>query len=305
MIFYDHIKGCGSFANDSDGQWTWLQFKNGSDWWDNPNHLSGLINNPHLILRHGNNNTDPINYAKALIAGSAEAIDAGRIITSSMPGQVIDQPLEFQTTIDIRNTSNNSSASEETFINSDEFKGIRFFNESGNYNNLDFYLYDFPNVGLKIASRASAGSNIFTWLIFSSRTISLCTSTHIIGELAVDNQVNALYFNATSDRRAKTNLKAADSATALEIVNKLPIYTFNYKSDMDETSIGVLAQDAALFDGALNENFSMVTNREATGKDGDYMQIKESKMVYVLWAAVQQQQKQIKHLEARIEQLEK
>jgi len=49
----------------------------------------------------------------------------------------------------------------------------------------------------------------------------------------------------------------------------------------------------------------MVTNREATGKDGDYMQIKESKMVYVLWAAVQQQQKQIKHLEARIEQLEK
>lgn len=305
MIFYDHIKGCGSSASDSSGQWTWLQFRNASDWWSNPNHLSGLINSPHLILRHGNNNTDPISYGDALIKGSAEAIDVGCIITSSMPGQVINQPLEFQTAIDIRNTSNNSSASEETFINSDEFKGIRFLNESNNYNNLDFYLYDFPNVGLKIASRASAGSNIFNWLIFSSQTITLCTSTHITGELAVDKQINALYFNATSDRRAKTNLKAADSATALEIVNKLPIYTFNYKSNMDETSIGVLAQDAALFDGALSENFSMVTNREATGKDGDYMQIKESKMVYVLWAAVQQQQKQIKHLEARIEQLEK
>lgn len=139
----------------------------------------------------------------------------------------------------------------------------------------------------------------------NGQRIALGKPTTISGNLTVTQQVKALYFNATSDRRAKTNLKAADSAAALDIVNKLPIYTFNYKEDRtNETSIGVLAQDAALFDGVISDGFSMVANREATGKDGDYMQIKESKMVYVLWAAVQQQQKQINYLEKRVEQLE-
>lgn len=31
MIFYDHIKGCGNAAADDKGQWTWIQFKNGTN----------------------------------------------------------------------------------------------------------------------------------------------------------------------------------------------------------------------------------------------------------------------------------
>ena len=95
--------------------------------------------------------------------------------------------------------------------------------------------------------------------------------------LTVKNKCEALYFNATSDRRAKSNITPTQFS-ALNIVNSLPIYTFNY-NNKEEKTIGLIAQEAAEFD--LN-GFNMVDNLEATGQDGDFMQMKESKLVYVL-----------------------
>lgn len=104
MIFYDHIKGCGNSAADKNGQWTWIQFKNGKgDWWDNPQNLSGLLCSPHIILKHGNNNTDPATYQKAIQDGHAEAIDLGNILTSNAPEQVMTQPLSYQAAVKIDN----------------------------------------------------------------------------------------------------------------------------------------------------------------------------------------------------------
>ena len=87
----------------------------------------------------------------------------------------------------------------------------------------------------------------------------------------------APYFNATSDRRAKENIKKVDFS-ALSIINSLPIYSFNYK-DSDKPSIGVIAQEALKYN---IEDFSLVENEEASGENNDYMSIKESKLIYIL-----------------------
>lgn len=103
------------------------------------------------------------------------------------------------------------------------------------------------------------------------------------------------YFNATSDARAKENIRKADFS-ALSIVNSLPIYNFNYK-DSEKPSIGVIAQEAAEFN---IDDFSLVENMEATGENNDYMSIKESKLIYILWKAIQEQQQEIEELKSQL-----
>ena len=121
------------------------------------------------------------------------------------------------------------------------------------------------------------------------------------GSLYIQNSCNALYFNATSDIRAKTNLQHA-SFKALNIVKSLPIYTFNYK-ETGSPAIGLIAQDAAKI--SFGSDFSLVNNETASGENGDYMTIKESKLIYVLWKAIQEQQEQINYLTSLVKDLSK
>lgn len=113
-----------------------------------------------------------------------------------------------------------------------------------------------------------------------------------------DNSIHATYFNATSDKRAKTGINQS-TFSALNIIKSLPIYNFKYKSDGSD-SIGIIAQEA------LNVNagdFSLVANSQASGENGDYMSVKESKLVYVAWKAIQEQQEIIDKQSKEIEEL--
>lgn len=105
--------------------------------------------------------------------------------------------------------------------------------------------------------------------------------------------VTANTFNATSDRRAKQDIKPL-TINALNLVKQTPVYSFNYiKNNMP--SIGMIAQELA--DKDIND-FSFITNANATGQDDDFMSIKESKLVYVLWKAVQELSAKVEELEA-------
>lgn len=126
-------------------------------------------------------------------------------------------------------------------------------------------------------------------------------SATITGEITSDTYCQAPYFNATSDRRAKTNIQPY-KGDALSLIDKLTIYTFNYLKD-DSASIGMIAQEAQIFDNVI-PNFSLVNNEEATGENDDYMTIKESKLVYILWKAVQDLNAKSKELQKRITDLE-
>lgn len=122
------------------------------------------------------------------------------------------------------------------------------------------------------------------------------TRGHLSAEaIYSDGICQAQYFNATSDRRAKTDIKPINQSV-LPLVINTQLYSFKYK-DLDTPSIGIIAQDVqdVDFDG-----FSLVDNKEATGQDMDYMSIHESKLIYVLWKAVQEQQKEIEELKTQI-----
>ena len=53
------------------------------------------------------------------------------------------------------------------------------------------------------------------------------------------------------------------------------------------------------------KGFKLVDNENATGQDFDYMTIHESKLAYILWKAVQEQQKIIEDLQKEIKELKK
>lgn len=118
------------------------------------------------------------------------------------------------------------------------------------------------------------------------------------GIIKAEDKCEAFYFNATSDIRAKSNITPAEFS-ALQVVNSIPTYTFNYNNKQEKT-LGLIAQEAAEFD---LDGFNMVDNLEATGQDGDFMQMKESKLVYVLWKAVQELSAEVEELKAEIRNL--
>lgn len=110
------------------------------------------------------------------------------------------------------------------------------------------------------------------------------------------NMIEAPSFNATSDIRAKTAIKPVDFS-ALSLVSSTPIYSFAYKKDPSTRFIGVLAQD--LVDTSI-DGFSPVSNKTASGKNDDYMTVKEDKLTYILWKAIQELEEQVKELKAQL-----
>ena len=111
----------------------------------------------------------------------------------------------------------------------------------------------------------------------------------------VDKSCTAHYFNATSDKRAKENIKKA-TYSALELIEKLPVYVFNYKNN-NEVVTGILAQDLL---AAQPDGLDLVSNKDASGENNDYMSIKNDKLMFVLMKAIQEQQEQIYKLQAEL-----
>lgn len=280
MIFFDHIKGCSRDTTAyNKGLWTWIQFAQSDN--------DGFPKSPYpkIIVAKGSNginktddNTTTWNYllnpeqfsdANNWSAEGSTVKTLGDIITTSGPGQTIYKNLTIH----------------------------------GN-NRLDVHKIDFDtvkfeaNTGLKVYKDDS-----LTYFLLNASGITVKSAATFEKDVKCEGQIQAVSFNATSDKRAKTNIKRLDQEKALDIVNKLPVYSFNYKKD-NIPSIGVLAQEAAVYDGAI-PNFSLVNNEQATGENGDYQTVKESKLVYILWAAIQEQSRQINQLKSQLKELQK
>jgi hypothetical protein len=91
--------------------------------------------------------------------------------------------------------------------------------------------------------------------------------------------------------RSKENIQPA-TYSALELINKLPVYTFNYKNS-SEVVTGILAQDLLK---EQPKELNLVSNIEATGLDGDYMSIKNDKLIFILMKAIQELKAEIEDL---------
>ena len=48
------------------------------------------------------------------------------------------------------------------------------------------------------------------------------------------------------------------------------------------------------------EQLQLVSNEKATGENNDYMSIKDNKLIFILWKAIQEQQEEINKLKEQL-----
>lgn len=289
-IFIPHIKGC----DDANLIYTWIKWpENGGV---TPSICWNTINN--------------FNDAKGL----------GNIITSEAENQSINKAISIPNIQEIKKLDffsagsislNNNNTAWKFLGEADKNLEINSQAELNLYGTTKTYLQagsDATSITLTSTTVDTTTTSIITHKAkehnFSSGYVTIGNGGNATKEdysLYIQNSCNALYFNATSDIRAKTKVQHA-SFKALNIVKSLPVYTFNYK-ETGSPSIGLIAQDAAKI--SFGSDFSLVNNETASGENGDYMTIKESKLIYVLWKAIQEQQEQINYLTSLVKDLSK
>lgn len=139
---------------------------------------------------------------------------------------------------------------------------------------------------------------IFTHINGNRYGFGIAGTTTSNAKMQANIPIHAPYFNTTSDIRAKKDISKSTFA-ARDVVKALPIYNYTLKEDNQKT-IGIMAQDA--LDINLGD-FELVKNKEATGENGDYMSIKESKLIYIAWKAIQEQEEVIEKQQQEINEL--
>ena len=192
---------------------------------------------------------------------------------------------------------NHTFMGENTFKNKSVFNGIATFTNQVTFEGATkFTSVNIPDFqkGIKVSDSIQVGTSSFS--IKNSSDISLLSFSNdkvtFSQDLVSNKSITAQYFNALSDRHLKTNINTIEDSV-LPFITSTPVYTFNYKKDPTIPVIGIMAQD--VLDKNIND-FNLVK------KNGNgYYEIKESKMIYILWKAVQEQQKQIEALQARLE----
>ena len=292
-IFIPHIKGCEENGNI----YTWIKWQGRFSGGSSDNHFQ----TPKIEVKDtrdiATTNTD-LGY---IITSEAERQSINKII--SIPNIQKITKLDFSSVGSIQSTTDNTTLQ---FLGAANKKvEIKSLTELNLYGTTRTYLQaNTADTSINLASNATPSTIIYKAAEhnFASGYVvigSVGSEDKVDGSLYIQNSCNALYFNATSDIRAKTNLQHA-SFKALNIVKSLPIYTFNYK-ETGSPSIGLIAQDAAKI--SFGSDFSLVNNETASGENGDYMTIKESKLIYILWKAIQEQQEQINYLTSLVKDL--
>jgi len=145
-----------------------------------------------------------------------------------------------------------------------------------------------------ITNFTGSASVIDTLTVTGSATVAGLSFADGIMSVGGNTQVQAThiqapYFNAVSDQNKKTNIKPLTST--LDIINNTPVYSFNY-TDTLLPSIGIMAQDV---EHISFDKFALTD----VNTDGS-LSIHESKLIYILWKGLQEQQELIKQLQAEI-----
>lgn len=293
-IFIPHIKGCEENGNI----YTWIKWQG----WSSANHFQP----PKIEMKDTTDTT------------TIDSTDLGYIIASNAENQKINKTISIPNIQEIVKLDFSSVGSIQPINNNTilQFLGakdkkveINSLTELNLYGATKTYLQaKTENTSIALVSTI-VDTTIINAITYKAKEHNFKSGYVVIGNvgsedkttgsLYIQNSCNALYFNATSDVRAKTNLQHA-SFKALNIVKSLPVYTFNYK-ETGSPAIGLIAQDAAKI--SFGSDFSLVNNPTASGENGDYMTIKESKLIYILWKAIQEQQEQINYLTSLVKDL--
>ena len=268
-IHWQHIKGANQDTVNDYQLYSFIEFSK--------IYSSMASSLPHLYINKENNLGD-------------NKLDLGYFITSKAIDQKIESNFEFLNELTVQN---------KLILGTDfNITPSRFYTDG--YNRINGNIIFSKNYKVRIDDTTTT-LNPTESPLYVAGSAYIGGNAHINGYTYINNYCEAQYFNARSDKRAKENIKPF-SGNALDIVNNINTYTFNYKNNPNQVSYGILAQD--LLDVNIN-NFNFINNKEATGINDDYMSIKESKLVYLLIEAVKEQQKEIEDLKTELKALKK
>lgn len=331
-IFYNHIKGCGGGTTGQDGNdlWTWIKW---ADKKSSSTSVPSVDMLPCIYLNHENISNLEYKYNAGYILTSKATgqsletyfhfkngleIDFNGLWNNNKYDQRFFKVVRDNQKEEGNNDSQVISTNSDIWLHSSSIMLNSLTTESFLPNTSEPHgqiQYNSTNT-LTIAShlgvvKEERNQGVIDLL---ATKVNLSNRAHIVKSLyigdsypeteldpnilKVQERCEALYFNATSDRRAKSNITPAEFS-ALDIIKQLPIYTFNYLND-PKLSVGLIAQEAAEHD---LDGFNMVENLDASGEFGDFMQVKESKLVYVLWKAVQELSAEVEELKTQIASL--
>lgn len=286
-VYYKWIKGCEIGSALDKGLWSYLQ-------WGSGEVGTSVTNLPHIYTSKGKQD-NPTN-------------DLGYILTNAVTGIEITQPWKLSNDFyfDLNSHSNNNS----NLFSSNSCGNIQLV-DKGYYFEKNLTVNGTLSVNNKTTLKSQLEVNSTTTLkgIVSIENTTNATSAatgalQVTGGIGVGGAIysgsscTAVFFNATSDKRAKENIRPANYS-ALDLIKKLPVYIYNYKNS-DETVTGILAQDLL---EVQPKELNLVSNINATGENNDYMSIKNDKLMFVLMKAIQEQQEQIEQLKSEIDNL--
>lgn len=304
-VYYKWIKGCAVGATLETGLWTYLKWGGNANSVNNADGSAGKTtdNLPHIYAYIGKKD-NPTNEN-----------DLGYVLTNAAEG--IDLTKPWKLSGDFYFNLNSHSNDNNLFL-SNSCGNIKLIN-NGYYfeKNLTVNGTTILNSTLSVNNKTTLKSqlevNSTTTLkgIVSIENTTNATSTEtgalkVSGGIGVGGAIysgsscTAVYFNATSDKRAKENIRLANYS-ALDLIKKLPVYIYNYKNS-NETVTGILAQDLL---EVQPKELNLVSNINATGENNDYMSIKNDKLMFVLMKAIQEQQEQIEQLKSEIDNIKK
>lgn len=122
--------------------------------------------------------------------------------------------------------------------------------------------------------------------------------------IAGDGQINAISFKgknfyATSDERLKENIELSN-LDFMDILNKFKIKEYNFKDDVNkQKNIGIIAQDLLKIIPEDLQKFYLTQDSKG------FYSVNDSKLVYLLIGALQQEYNTILKLEDEINKLKK
>ena len=235
-------------------------------------------------------------YAPTIWYGVNNNIDKelGHIITEKATGQKIEYTLTINDFLICNKGIKNHNSIE--YINDSDNNFKISFSSANKSDYITLKASENKNLNLEIPVEGKFTIKANTILSDNNR---LEVGTNTISKTTITKDyVEAPYFNATSDMRAKENITPFNG-DAIKIITGLLTYTFNYKNS-DTISYGILAQD--LVNTKIN-NFSFIENINASGENNDYMKVKETKLIYLLIEGMKAQQKEIDSLKAQLEEL--
>lgn len=298
-VYYKWIKGCAVGATLETGLWTYLK------WGSSTDVTAGKTTNnlPHIYTYIGKTDNPETEN------------DLGYILTSAAKDIEITEPWKLSNDFyfDLNSHSNNNNLfSSNSCGNIQLVDGGYYFGRNLTVNGttiLNSTLSVNNKTTLKSQLEVDSTTTLKGTVSIEDTTNATSSTTgalQVTGGIGVSGAIysgsscTAEYFNATSDKRAKENIRLANY-NALDLIKKLPVYIYNYKNS-NETVTGILAQDLLQ---AQPEELNLVSNINATGENNDYMSIKNDKFMFVLMKAIQEQQKQIEQLKSEIDNIKK